>query len=160
MANSKGKCSHCRQYYPADVLRKFGLSGVCSDECLQGLIQKAREKHARKEAVRERKTSGGPRLGGTTRKKVRERDKVCVLCGNGGAQIHHVVFRSQGGKDSMTNLVLLCAGCHHEKAHGPESKFVRSVLLEYLRRIQNGTPAPCYAIERELRKQARMEMAV
>jgi 5-methylcytosine-specific restriction endonuclease McrA len=47
------------------------------------------------------------------------RDKYkCVNCNNktGKLHAHHVVFRSQGGKDTIDNLVALCEGCH-KKIH-------------------------------------------
>lgn len=34
-----------------------------------------------------------------------------------GAQLHHVVFRSQGGSDTRENLRWLCPSCH-DMAHG------------------------------------------
>ncbi len=52
------------------------------------------------------------------RREVYERDGgQCVLCGGHGAHIHHITFRSQGGKDVADNLVTLCGGCH-DMAHG------------------------------------------
>ena len=45
----------------------------------------------------------------------------CELCdGISGLQKHHIVKRSQGGKDSLDNLILLCWQCHHGKkgVHG------------------------------------------
>lgn len=38
---------------------------------------------------------------------------VCTLClGNGPFHRHHKKFRSHGGSDRETNLVLLCEVCH------------------------------------------------
>lgn len=77
------------------------------------------------------------------RRAVYERDGgACVLCGAHGAHIHHVVFRSQGGKDAADNLVTLCGGCH-ERAHGViRSRYtqaqIREMLLEYLERNRGG----------------------
>ena len=46
---------------------------------------------------------------------------LCEVCrGPGdfrGLAIHHKVKRSQGGKDELINLILLC-GRHHAEAHG------------------------------------------
>jgi 5-methylcytosine-specific restriction endonuclease McrA len=51
-----------------------------------------------------------------TRSAVLERDLFqCQVCGTGGEnrlQIHHVVFRSQGGTHAASNLVTLCFRCH------------------------------------------------
>jgi len=48
--------------------------------------------------------------------EVDKRDaKVCRVCRiwDGGAlHHHHIVFRSQGGKDTTDNICIVCAGCH------------------------------------------------
>jgi len=40
----------------------------------------------------------------------------CENCGCKSVDIHHLIFKSQGGKDSADNLIALCRKCH-EKAH-------------------------------------------
>lgn len=42
---------------------------------------------------------------------------VCRGCGRQYTQVHHIVFRSQGGSDEAENLVCLCDTCHR-RAHG------------------------------------------
>jgi hypothetical protein len=41
-------------------------------------------------------------------------DFTCQHCGKQKAplQAHHIVFREQGGKDTLTNLLTLCEACH------------------------------------------------
>jgi 5-methylcytosine-specific restriction endonuclease McrA len=39
-------------------------------------------------------------------------------CGKVANDIHHVVSRSLGGKDTINNLIALARNCH-EAAHGP-----------------------------------------
>lgn len=47
------------------------------------------------------------------REKVNERDKaICRGCGRAGTELHHIKFRSQGGKHTVDNLVTLCNQCH------------------------------------------------
>lgn len=41
---------------------------------------------------------------------------VCCICGNPQIELHHIVFRSQGGKGGFRNLIPLCKE-HHKKAH-------------------------------------------
>jgi len=43
----------------------------------------------------------------------------CEICGKKAVDIHHIKFRSQGGKDEIENLVGLCR-LHHERAHSGE----------------------------------------
>ncbi len=43
---------------------------------------------------------------------------LCENCNAVAVDIHHVVFKSQGGKDEIKNLIALCRNCHtlaHEK---------------------------------------------
>lgn len=37
---------------------------------------------------------------------------LCEVCGQRGADIHHIEYQSQGGKDEIENLIALCRGCH------------------------------------------------
>ena len=50
--------------------------------------------------------------------KIGEQDKpLCEWCKSAYiVDIHHLVFRSQGGKDNIENLIGTCRECH-EKAH-------------------------------------------
>ena len=53
--------------------------------------------------------------------EVRERDNYrCRLCGIGDRlEVHHIVYRSQGGPDEAWNLITLCQ-MHHQAAHQRE----------------------------------------
>ena len=44
---------------------------------------------------------------------------VCENCNSnqGPLDIHHILFKSHGGRDEIENLILLCRECH-ERAHG------------------------------------------
>lgn len=51
------------------------------------------------------------------REQIIERDEgECRNCGSPGSQIHHVKYRSQGGRGVFTNGLLVCNSCH-EKIH-------------------------------------------
>lgn len=41
----------------------------------------------------------------------------CRLCSAPGVDVHHVTYRSRGGKDETRNNVLLCRKCHAD-VHG------------------------------------------
>ncbi len=40
----------------------------------------------------------------------------CENCSNRAVDIHHIIFRSHGGTDTIDNLMALCRECH-DKAH-------------------------------------------
>jgi len=42
---------------------------------------------------------------------------LCEECGDVAVDIHHKVFKSNGGSDEVENLTALCRNCH-EIAHG------------------------------------------
>lgn len=65
---------------------------------------------------------------------------LCVLCGALAVDVHHVKFRSQGGKDDVRNCVCLCRKCH-DMAHGLHkyisAKKVKAILMEYLEKKEH-----------------------
>lgn len=68
----------------------------------------------------------------------------CVICGNTNVEAHRVVFRSQGGSDSLDNLVCLCNE-HHRMARGTwgiqqtiTQERMKEILLKYLERFKGG----------------------
>lgn len=51
---------------------------------------------------------------------VYNRDKGLCKCGKWiepGTPPHHIVFRSQGGSDTMENLEMCCNDCHNKIHH-------------------------------------------
>lgn len=47
---------------------------------------------------------------------VKERDQVCVKCGEPGVDVDHIVPVMKGGQTEMSNLQFLCKLCHIEKS--------------------------------------------
>jgi 5-methylcytosine-specific restriction endonuclease McrA len=62
-----------------------------------------------------------------------EQDRImCEYCFsvgmyNDGVDLHHILFKSRGGKDNIENLICLCRACHN-LAH--ESKIFNNKLKE------------------------------
>lgn len=52
------------------------------------------------------------------RQVVLKRDRgLCRPCGKRASEVHHVIFRSLGGKDEARNAIAVCLGCHGD-IHG------------------------------------------
>ena len=68
------------------------------------------------------------------RKQVRERDDDrCILCMQPYQEIHHIVPRSAGGTNELSNLCCLCWTCHHTRAHGSNAKEIQKILQQLIR---------------------------
>ncbi len=52
-------------------------------------------------------------------------------CGKRCVDVHHITPRSQGGKDTIDNLMGLCRECHHEVHFGTKLK------NDYLKEVHN-----------------------
>lgn len=54
----------------------------------------------------------------------------CRYCGSRNSlHPHHVIFKSQGGTDTMDNLLTLCASCHMGGIHARKLEIVILKLL-------------------------------
>ena len=67
----------------------------------------------------------------------------CEYCGvcrpiNNGLEIHHIVYRSQGGTDDIENICCLCRACHNaahaEKLTGKELTEIHLKFMNYAKR--------------------------
>lgn len=131
--SSKARCSICRNYFiKEDMIRTGlgGLGGICDENCLTLYVEKYRNKRTRRKENRERKFTGGHRLPGTCRDRVKRRDDGhCRWCGASDAlEIHHVFYRSEGGADTPRNLITLCSA-DHALAHTNKKKYQPILLL-------------------------------
>lgn len=67
------------------------------------------------------------------RREVHARDgRKCRWCGrtNAGIHLHHVIYRSSGGKHLLENLISLCP-LHHTVVHSDKA-YYQPLLLELL----------------------------
>lgn len=69
------------------------------------------------------------------RPKVVERDHgKCILCGSPYEEVHHIRYRSAGGRNNIENLCCLCWHCHRIKIHaGSHPREYRKVLQTILK---------------------------
>lgn len=125
MANSVRRCTNCRDYFPAELIRRAALGGTCSPKCYEELRSKARAKRQRRAVNLERaRKDRRESLPSDKRRRVRRRDgDKCRYCGTAfGLQVHHIEYRSQGGDDQLHNLITLCAE-HHALVHSNKRKW-------------------------------------
>lgn len=83
----------------------------------------------------------------TLRKTIQNRDDfVCRLCFNKteiiNCQVHHIVPVSNGGKDDIENLILLCASCH-TKVHQIGWELYVDNFTKYTKNIKLGNQIGC-----------------
>ena len=68
-----------------------------------------------------------------TKAKVLDRDKYTCQCCRGKhkdskLEVHHIIFRSQGGSDEEDNLITLCSTCHYNVHHGKQKLVIKGKL--------------------------------
>ena len=54
----------------------------------------------------------------------------CKCCGAASVNLHHVVYKSQGGTDDPSNLIPLCFSCHdgHHTRNSPTTEELKKLL--------------------------------
>lgn len=55
----------------------------------------------------------------------------CKVCGTIATDIHHIIYKSQGGTDDIGNLVPLCRSCH-DRAHYKKEPYIAKEYLQEL----------------------------
>jgi len=71
----------------------------------------------------------------SVREEVHARDEhFCRCCGRyvEHPQLHHITYRSQGGRHELGNLISLCFSCHAKKAHGPENRTWQELFAQVI----------------------------
>lgn len=131
MANTKVRCSVCKDFFARNEMLKtgVGLGGVCSEACMNAWKEKYRKKRVRRREHRALKHTGS-RIPGTVRGRVRRRDNErCRWCQTRNSlELHHVRYRSEGGPDSPKNLVTLCHE-HHLLMHTNKRVYQPTLLV-------------------------------
>lgn len=115
------RCGGCREYRDREDMSKHGLGFLCGPECLELLKERARARHANKAKSKNVRPTG---MGSDLRRRVRARDgNACRWCCRSSMlEVHHIEYRSQGGLNSVYNLITLCQG-HHAMAHQDKARW-------------------------------------
>ena len=81
---------------------------------------------------------------------------ACAICGHDGEEIHHIIPKSEGGNDTLNNLVLLCHSCH-DKIHNHQpiwihgSPFSGEAVRTYLKEYIEGDTVFDYVLRNEVK---------
>lgn len=151
----KVRCLACREYVEKDEAHsRNGLSFVCSPECESEL--RFRPKKGNKSSSNKARADGPNRdIPQATRKKVFQRDaNRCQWCGtNRWLQIHHIIYRSQGGGHDEINLIVLCND-HHAMAHSDKGRYMPLLLGLIWRKYVDGKSLLLPQLMRDLQRHA------
>ena len=61
----------------------------------------------------------------------------CEVCKSQAVEIHHIIKKSQGGKDNVENLIAVCRSCHN-KAHDETLKQKDLQRIHDINILKNG----------------------
>jgi hypothetical protein len=113
MAVSKVRCTSCKNYFRRDELQRTNPN-LCSQYCVTAHFQR-KPKRKPVSSGEKHKTQEIP---DKIRQEVLARDSnSCRYCGlHTSLNVHHIVYRSQGGPHENWNLITLCAE-HHALVH-------------------------------------------
>jgi 5-methylcytosine-specific restriction endonuclease McrA len=58
----------------------------------------------------------------------------CEICGKPAQDLHHIIYKSQQGKDELNNIIALCRE-DHEKAHKGEhtKEYLQEIHKRYIK---------------------------
>lgn len=121
-------CGGCRKKLDlTGCFTQVGLSKVCSNICAvevrSSKIKPSAPKPFRTKKIRK------PDVPLKVRSAVISRDNSrCRFCGKPSSILHHIWYRSQGGKHIEVNLICLCQE-HHELMHS-NKKYWQPILLK------------------------------
>lgn len=159
---SKHRCRGCHEYFPKD---EFYCPAFHSEDCFRGYESAAARRRAKVLARRDQpKTKPSKRRSTFTpelKAEVRARDSHrCRWCGARGValEVHHILYRSQGGPDEEWNLITLCDE-HHRLAHSNKRRYQpvlqATLWLEYFFDVRWSVPA----VDRWLGAQLELDAA-
>ena len=118
MSTAKFKCGGCKKYYLQSESINSGITRFCSVDCMY-------DKRAKKPSAPAIKKANDHKIPDSVRKAVLIRDGArCRYCSiDTNLHLHHIVYRSQGGKHTEDNLITLCSK-HHELMHSNKRKYL------------------------------------
>jgi 5-methylcytosine-specific restriction endonuclease McrA len=143
----KVRCGNCRGYFDREQAIQVQLGYFCTEVCRQEKATSLRAAKITKAGVSTPASQGPAKVAGKrkrTTRKTREpfpeglKEEVhtaddwhCRFCNTRSRPLraHHIIYRSEGGRHLLENLVSLCDECHgvvhsNKKKYQPLAKLV------------------------------------
>ena len=135
----KVRCCNCNEYVDRSEALRGGVQSFCGKECrrekqisansVQGPLKRSKMK---------RRKPANPMPVGLRDAVIAADSGRCRMCGVGdGLHVHHILYRSQGGRHVAENLITLCFKCH-DVVHSDKKKWQPACLLLMIRRQEHG----------------------
>ena len=116
MSTRKVRCSYCKRYFLREECLRIGIQAFCSHEHYQNY----RNDQVKKQRAKQQKNQLDPKIKSAVIHADGER---CRFCGTKfNLHVHHIKYRSEGGTDTMGNLITLCVE-HHGTVHSDKGKY-------------------------------------
>ena len=122
----KLRCTVCREYVQKEDAIRVGIVSFCSESCRtkKSYMKKSKASEPMPQALRDEVLSVD--------------SSRCRYCGTTKMlHAHHAIYRSQGGKHEISNLIMLCDE-HHALVHSDKRRFQPLVLGVIAAREQSG----------------------
>lgn len=161
MANTKARCSNCKGFFPQpEFFYSNSLQRLCTERCFNEWRGKSESlKPSAVKAKRAMKRSKPAKIPIALRMEVRARDgNKCRWCGKQGVEVHHIHYRSEGGANEGSNLILLCDGCHR-RAHSSKRVWKPILLATLWFHYVDGVALTVPEVARRLERMGLLEVA-
>lgn len=130
--SKKRRCVGCKEFFDKEFMYfQSSVQAFCSQKCFNHQREKNTPRHKSSKQI--------PKF---LRKQIKKRDNFkCRMCPvvehrRGHLALHHIKYRSEGGKHIKENLITLCYECHKE-VHSNKGKY-QSVLLRVVEAANKG----------------------
>ncbi len=151
MANTKARCSFCHNYFPQPTFfYSNNMVRLCTETCFNEWRNKKTPTTSKSKPKPKR--SAPPKVPVELRLEIHARDHdACRWCMHRGSEVHHVAYRSEGGPNEPSNLILLCGACH-ARAHSSKEAFkpllLATIWMLYVERMDLTVPRVAEVLRR------------
>jgi 5-methylcytosine-specific restriction endonuclease McrA len=134
-------CAGCSLRYKINETSLYRKKRFCGNQlCKTSIDIKVKNSNYKKQQRKIEKGTFRPGVEKELRAKILERDgHVCRICFVGSEtkkmQVHHIVPLSDGGDDTISNLIVLCSRCHTD-VHKEGYQYYVSTFKSYTKKME------------------------